>query len=279
MLASLLSAAVAEVLHHLLLRGDDRKVLEYVLVLLLYHGHRLGLPRGQVDHHRRIAEVHREGLACCVYPGRRRGLEVADDDGLLEVGRGLRGEARVIWSTDGHPARLEVLPADQSCRLEVVLHSLQPLEVDLGVEEEFRGLGGQLFKYRRHIRLRLLVVYLVIKAGAGGLTGGKPHKVGILQGEVGGVVVVVILLVGQESHAVPWPGTEFIREVSGAADAALWAGDGEGLRPGPDFGGEAEDLVDLLQAQLDVLGRAGDGGEQHAELLLPRHLGLQKRKR
>ena len=83
----------------------------------------------------------------------------------------------------------------------------------------------------------------------------------------------------QQTDRATRPGTEIVSEVSRDADAALWAGDGEGLRPGPDLGGEAEDLVDLLQAQLDVLGRAGDGGEQHAELLLPRHLGLQKRKR
>ena len=81
----------------------------------------------------------------------------------------------------------------------------------------------------------------------------------------------------QQTDRAARPGTEIVSEVSRDADAALWAGDGERLRPGADLGWETEDLVDLLQAELDVLGGAGDVGEEHAELLLPRHLCLRER--
>ena len=151
MFARLLSTAVAEILQHLLLGRDDLEVLENVLVLLLVlllvQRHHLGLLLADVDHHR-AGEIHRELLAG-VGPGGARGLDITDDDRLVGLRCWLRDlrDVSVVWSTDGDSASRKGLSADQSCRLEVVLDSLQPLEVDLGVEEEFRGLGGQLSKY------------------------------------------------------------------------------------------------------------------------------------
>ena len=97
---------------------------------------------------------------------------------------------------------------------------------------------------------------------------------------------MVFLLVLVEGHRAGCPGTVtlVLRQVPGAADAALRAGHGQGLRPRATVG-DAQDLVDLLQTEVgrqqavDVIRRAGDGGEQLAELVLPGHLRLEEKEK